>query len=107
VDPEPHPDVAGLVARMEGLLRPLEAEGSPGRFFLATYLRTTCAVEKALAEGAFEDPHWVARWDVDFAGLYLDALEAHRRDRRPCRRPGDGPSTPIRRCGPRRTCCSA
>jgi hypothetical protein len=76
----PHPDVVALIARMGDLLRRLEADGDPGRFFLGTYLRTTRAVGEALAAGAFEDPAWVARWDVDFAGLYLDALEGHRRD---------------------------
>ena len=79
-----HPDVAALIARMEDLLRALEDGGDPGRFFLGTYLRTTRAVAAALRAGVFEDAAWVARWDVDFAGLYLDALEAHRADpRRP------------------------
>ena len=75
-----HPVVAALVARMEELLHALESAREPGRFFLGTYLRTTRAVGAALDRGAFEDPDWVARWDVDFAGLYLDALEAYRED---------------------------
>jgi Family of unknown function (DUF5995) len=84
------PVVAALAARTEELLRALESARDPGRFFLATYLRTTRAVAAALDRGAFEDPDWVARWDVDFAGLYLDALEAHRRE------PGTAPA-PWRR----------
>jgi hypothetical protein len=72
------PVVAALVARMEGLLAQVEDEKDPARFFLSTYLRTTRAVAAALADGRFEDPVWVAEWDVDFAGFYLDALEAHR-----------------------------
>jgi hypothetical protein len=75
-----HADIAALVARMAALLRALESAGDPGRFFLGTYLRTTRAVGAALDRGAFEDPGWVTRWDVDFAGLYLDALEAYRED---------------------------
>ena len=75
-----HPVVAALVARMEELLATLEAACEPGRFFLGTYLRTTQAVGVALDRGVFEDPAWVAGWDVDFADLYLDALQAHRRD---------------------------
>jgi hypothetical protein len=71
-------DVAALIARMAGLQRGLEDARDPARFFLGTYLRTTRAVAAALDAGAFEDPAWVARWDVDFAGLYLDALETHR-----------------------------
>jgi hypothetical protein len=74
------PAVAALVARMEELLRALETDRQPGRFFLGTYLRTTRAVGAALDRGGFEDPDWVAAWDVDFAELYLDALEASRRD---------------------------
>jgi Family of unknown function (DUF5995) len=72
--------VDALVARMEKLLGQLEDEGHPGRFFLGTYLRTTVAVGAALDRGLFEDPDWVTLWDVDFAELYLAALEAHRRD---------------------------
>ncbi|WP_448639849.1 DUF5995 family protein [Geodermatophilus sp. URMC 63] len=72
--------VEELVGRMRELLGQLEADGDPGRFFLGTYLRTTQAVDAAIDGGLFEDPDWVTAWDVDFAGLYLDALEAHRRD---------------------------
>nr|WP_275585831.1 DUF5995 family protein [Geodermatophilus sabuli] len=69
-----------MVARMAALLAPLEADRDPARFFLATYLRTTQAVGVAIDAGEFEDAAWVSAWDVDFAGLYLDALAAHRRD---------------------------
>jgi hypothetical protein len=69
-----------LIDRMQGLLDGLTAEGDPARHFLGTYLRTTRAVGAAIDAGRFEDPEWVTAWDVDFAGLYLDALEAHRRD---------------------------
>jgi hypothetical protein len=70
--------VDALVARMEHLLRALDAGRDPARFFLGTYLRTTRAVGAALDRGSFEDPEWVSEWDVDFAELYLDALAAHR-----------------------------
>jgi hypothetical protein len=76
-----HPLVAALIARMEDVLRQLESERDPARFFLGTYLRTTQAIGAALDAGMFEDPVWVAAWDVDFAGLYLDALESHCKDR--------------------------
>src|SRR3954454_4642393 len=69
-----------LIARMVALLALLEAEGDPARFFLGTYLRTTQAVRTAMDGGLFEDPSWVGEWEVDFAGFYLDALEAYRRD---------------------------
>jgi hypothetical protein len=54
---------------------------APGRqhltAFLDTYRRTTLAVGKAVDGGEFEDPAWVERWDVAFAELYVDALDAH------------------------------
>ena len=74
-----HAAVAALVARMESLLAPLEESRDPARFFLGTYLRTTVAVGAALDAGRFEDPTWVAAWDVDFACFYLDAVELHRK----------------------------
>jgi hypothetical protein len=76
--PTVHPAVAALVTRMEAVLALLEDDGDPARYFLGTYLRTTRAVGQALDAGRFEDATWVAAWDVDFAGLYLDALQAHR-----------------------------
>jgi hypothetical protein len=69
-----------LLTRMLELLEQLEAAGDPARFFLGTYLRTTQAVRTALDDGRFEDPAWVAEWDVEFAGFYLDALESYRLD---------------------------
>jgi hypothetical protein len=65
-----------LVARMEALLGPLEARGDARRYFHGTYLRTTRAVGAELRAGGFLDAAWVERWDVAFARLYLDALEA-------------------------------
>ena len=78
--------IEALVTRMQGLLAPLEAAGDPRRFFLATYTRTTMAVRDELAAGGFQDAEWVERWDVAFADLYLDALEAHARGK-PVARP--------------------
>jgi Family of unknown function (DUF5995) len=76
-------DVDGLIARMEALLLRLREQGDANRHFLATYLRTTRAVRNELATGGFLDRAWVERWDVAFAELYLDALEAERAGRRP------------------------
>ena len=72
-----------LLARMDGLLAGLEERRDPARFFLATYRRTTVAVQEELARGGFADRDWVERWDVDFAGLYLDALEQRERGETP------------------------
>ncbi|MDQ6726622.1 MAG: DUF5995 family protein [Actinomycetota bacterium] len=64
-----------LLARMDDLLAPLEERKDPIRLFLATYRRTTVAVEAELARGGFTDRAWVEGWDIGFAGLYLDAIE--------------------------------
>ena len=65
-----------LIARMAALLEPLESAGDKRRYFHATYQRTTIAVAEEIKRGGFADPGWVEEWDVAFAGLYLDALEA-------------------------------
>lgn len=67
--------LADLLGRMESILAPLQAAGDPRSYFLATYKRTTEAVEDGIVGGLFEDAAWVTRWDVAFAGLYLDAVE--------------------------------
>ena len=74
-----------LIDRMVALLEPLEAAGDKRRYFHATYQRTTIAVAEELKRGGFADPDWVERWDVAFADLYLDALEADTTGRRPSR----------------------
>src|ERR687884_922824 len=71
--------ISSLLVRMDALVAELEAEQSTGRYFLATYTRTTRAIAAALADGRFEDPPWVEEWDVVFADLYPAALEAYRR----------------------------
>ena len=72
-----------LIARMAALLEPLAAAGDQRQYFHATYQRTTTAVADELKRGGFADPDWVERWDVAFADLYLDALEADLAGRKP------------------------
>jgi hypothetical protein len=67
--------IEDVIERMRALLAPMEASDDPRRHFLATYRRTTIAVHEALQADGFVDAPWVERWDVAFAGLYLDALE--------------------------------
>ena len=69
--------VVAVVEQMGSRRDALTTEQEPLRAFLVTYLRTTMAVGKAVDDGLFEDADWVARWDVAFARLYLDALDAH------------------------------
>lgn len=71
---DPHAIVA-VVEAMRKRLGAMPARSSR-RAFLGTYLRTTLAVATAVGEGVFEDGPWVERWDVEFAGFYLGALDA-------------------------------
>jgi hypothetical protein len=68
-------DIEAVIAVMDERLPRIPAGRGAQRLFLETYRRTTLAVGKAIRDAAFEDPDWVERWDVVFAGLYLDALD--------------------------------
>ena len=71
--------IDAVIAQMVALAQDLRRTGDRRLAFHATYLRTTRAVAAALRAGAFADADWVDRWDVAFAQLYLDALDADRR----------------------------
>ena len=68
-----------VIERMTALAGELRGDNDGRLAFHNTYLRTTQAVAQALRDGVFADPEWVDRWDVAFARLYLDALDADRR----------------------------
>jgi hypothetical protein len=97
--------IDALIGRMRDLLEAFPPD-DPRRYFHSVYLRTTEAVRDEIRTGhlgGFHDPGWVERWDVAFASLYLDALEAWTRDpatapgpwavafRAPAERPDDPP----------------
>ena len=67
--------IPALVERMVADLDRLPA-GDARRFFHSTYLRTTRAVADEIDQGGFLDGAWLERWDIAFAQLYLDALDA-------------------------------
>lgn len=64
-----------LIVEMRRRLAVLVDANDVGRFFLATYLRTTEAVAAEIDRGAFRDNAWVEQWDVAFARYYLDARD--------------------------------
>src|SRR5262249_24776608 len=88
--------IDGVIARMSALAQELRGTGDARLAFHNTYLRTTQAVAVALGDGFFADTDWVDRWDVAFAQLYLDALEAGQRGG-PVPAPGAGAFGPARR----------
>jgi hypothetical protein len=68
-----------VIERMTAQAGELRRDGDARLAFHTTYLRTTQAVADALRAGSFADADWVDRWDVAFAQLYLDALDADMR----------------------------
>ena len=68
--------IEDVVRSMHERLDAMPADRVAQRDFLATYLRTTQAVGAAIDGAQFEDPEWVEVWDVTFADLYLEALDA-------------------------------
>jgi hypothetical protein len=68
--------IAAVLAAMDERLDAMPPALRARREFLATYRRTTAAVGRAVDRAAFEDPTWVVEWDVAFAQLYFDALDA-------------------------------
>jgi Family of unknown function (DUF5995) len=73
--------IDALITAMTAISEELSQAGDARLAFHATYLRTTRAVADALRAGVFDDADWVERWDVAFADLYLDALDAARNSR--------------------------
>jgi hypothetical protein len=78
----PDDSIDGVVAAMQDRLDAFTPEQEHRREFLSTYQRTTIAVGKAIDDGVFEDGPWVEQWDVAFARLYVDALDADLAGRR-------------------------
>jgi hypothetical protein len=75
--------IDALLERMGSLLLPMVETHDERRHFLAVYMRTTANVREELEHpklGGFVDPLWTERWDVAFAGLYLDAIERWNED---------------------------
>ena len=97
--PQPYraPSIARVLDAMQERLDAMPPGRAPQAEFLGTYRRTTQAVAAAVDGAVFEDPAWVEAWDVAFAQLYLDALDADLtgdgRVPRPWRLAFDAPAT--------------
>jgi hypothetical protein len=74
-------DVADVIERMRAIEAELPADDGVA-VFTQVYLTVTEKVAEALARQAvFEDPEFMERLDVVFAGLFLQAYDADGRDR--------------------------
>ena len=63
-------DVLRILQQIEGICIP----GDGLKWFNGLYLEVTQAVAARVDAGGFEDPAWMAALDVQFAGLYFEAL---------------------------------
>ena len=72
----PDPTIARVLDELQGRLDSLPAGMEFRRTFIATYRRTTEAVGRAISDGSFDDPRWVAAWDGAFANLFFVAHDA-------------------------------
>lgn len=68
--PQTIPDVLSAMQTIDGL-----CENEDGlKWFNGLYLTVTQAVENRVNTGGFADPRWLAQLDVQFAGLYFNAV---------------------------------
>jgi hypothetical protein len=70
------PDGTTLDAVVETMAGRTFDDGDGVRYFHQVYLEVTRAVARRVAAGGFEDPPFMISLDVEFAGLYLQALDA-------------------------------
>jgi hypothetical protein len=66
-------DIPGVLDTMQAIDR-LVVDGDGLKWFNLLYMQVTQAVEARVAAGGFSDPAWLAQLDVQFAGLYFEAL---------------------------------
>ena len=71
-EPVSIPEVIGVMQRIDALC----IDGDGLKWFNRLYLEVTQAVADRVGAGGFEDPAWMAQLDIQFAGLYFDALRA-------------------------------
>jgi uncharacterized protein DUF5995 len=70
------PDGTTLDAVVETMAARRFEDDDGVRYFHQVYLEVTRAVAHRVAAGGFEDPPFMIALDVEFAGLYLEALDA-------------------------------
>lgn len=73
--------IDGVLDELDDIIETTVEEGSPLAIFAYVYRRTTARIAKGIAEGAFEDPERMERFDVDFAKKYIRAFWRYRHDK--------------------------
>ena len=75
--------IEDLITRMEDMQARLDASADGRRHWHGVYRRGTIAVRDEIRPGGFLDAAWLERWDLVFAGIYLEAMERWDRGQRP------------------------
>jgi hypothetical protein len=78
-------EVAGVVARLDGIVEWAIRTRQRIGYFAAVYRRVTATVEEDIRRGRFDDGERMARLDVVFAQRFLDAIESWRAEVPPTR----------------------
>jgi hypothetical protein len=73
---QPASTIGDVVASLQQRIDALPHDQVHRRIFVKTYQRTTQAVGEAVDSVFFEDPEWVVRLDIAFAGLFIVAHDA-------------------------------
>lgn len=74
--PEEGEDIYMTYSRVEGIADIFEACTDPWGMFPTTYRHITARGIQGIEDGSFEDPTWAEDIIVDFAGRYMENLEA-------------------------------
>jgi len=72
---DPAQQVDEVVQKLNEMLVPLEQNKDPRRFFHSAYRDMSASIRDAIRGGVFDDPAWIARWDVLFARRYMEAMD--------------------------------
>ena len=75
--------IEDLITRMEDMQARLDASADGRRHWHGVYRRGTIAVRDEIRPGGFLDAAWLERWDLVFAGIYLEAMERWDRGQTP------------------------
>jgi len=72
-----------LIAVMEDMQARLDTDGDGRRHWHGVYRRGTIAVRDEINRGGFLDAAWLEKWDLVFAGIYLQAMDRWDRGQAP------------------------